>query len=29
MKTIDIEKLNRDNFKSIMNALAMPEILKR
>lgn len=24
MKTIDIEKLNRDNFKSIMNALAMP-----
>lgn len=24
MKTIDIEKLNRDNFKSIMNALSMP-----
>jgi alpha-D-ribose 1-methylphosphonate 5-triphosphate synthase subunit PhnH len=23
-KTIDIEKLNRDNFKSIMNALSMP-----
>ena len=24
MKTIDIEKLNRENFKSIMNALSMP-----
>lgn len=24
MRTIDIEKLNRDNFKSIMNALSMP-----
>jgi alpha-D-ribose 1-methylphosphonate 5-triphosphate synthase subunit PhnH len=24
MKTIDIEKLNRDNFKSIMNSLSMP-----
>jgi alpha-D-ribose 1-methylphosphonate 5-triphosphate synthase subunit PhnH len=24
MKTVDIEKLNRDNFKSIMNALSMP-----
>lgn len=24
MKTVDIEKLNRDNFKSIMNSLSMP-----
>lgn len=24
MKTVDIEKLNRDNFKALMNALSMP-----
>lgn len=29
MKTVDIEKLNRDNFKSMMNVLSMPGSIEK